>query len=185
MPLSIIFAEDDSYLPSLYNNYIMPISKKDFSTFEQADNDWMLQKEGVFKVNTMVLPKYLLESRDDILELMLQLLENKSYILTKSNEYYIPDRNAYKKFNFDHENLVYGFDMEKQQFNIASYKSDGYYGGSLISFDEYFDALKYNEYTVLHLISLAKHPIISRNSILKNAAHILAIIYPAATENMI
>lgn len=147
IPLGIVFAKDNSYLPSLYNNYIMPISKKDFSTFEQADNDWMLQKEGVFKVNTMVLPKYLLQSRDDILELMLQLLENKSYILTKSNEYYIPDRNAYKKFNFDHENLVYGFDMEKQQFNIASYKNDGYYGGSLISFDEYFDALKYNEFT--------------------------------------
>lgn len=147
IPLGIVFAKDNSYLPSLYNNYIMTISKKDFSTFEQADNDWMLQKEGVFKVNTMVLPKYLLQSRDDILELMLQLLENKSYILTKSNEYYIPDRNAYKKFNFDHENLVYGCDMEKQQFNVASYKNDGYYGGSLIRFDEYFDALKYNEFT--------------------------------------
>ena len=147
IPLSIVFAHDDSYLPSLYNNYIMPISKKDFSTFEQADNDWMLQREGVFKVNTMVLPKYLLQSRDAMLELMFRLIENKSYILTKSNEYYIPGRNAYKAFNFDHENLVYGFDMEKQQFNIASYKSDGYYGGSPISFDEYFDALKYNEFT--------------------------------------
>lgn len=147
IPLSIIFAADDSYLPSLYNNYIIPISKKDFSTFEQAENDWMLQREGVFKSHSMVLPKYLLESRDAILELMFRLLTNKSYILTKSNEYYIPNRNAYKTFRFDHENLVYGFDTEKQQFNIASYKSDGYYGGSLISFDEYFDSLKYNEFT--------------------------------------
>ena len=147
-PLSILFAEGDSFLPWMYSNhnYIMMYGKKDFSLFNQSDNDWMHGNERVFKKHTVVLPKYILKRNDIVNDLIMGLVEKNYYIITKSDEYYIPGRRSYMNRHFDHENMVYGFDKTKKIFNIASYTDKGYFGGTEISFEDYITALNENEY---------------------------------------
>lgn len=149
LPLGILFAENQKFLPWMYSNhnYIMMSGKKDFSSFNQSDNDWMHGIEGVFKKNFVVLPKYILDRQDIIISLIIDLLENGSYILADLNEYYVPQRRAYMKRNFDHVNMLYGFDKTRNVFYIASYTDKGYYGGTEIAFDEYIISLKNSQYT--------------------------------------
>ncbi len=147
-PLSILFAGNKNFLPWMYSNhnYIMMVSKKDFTSFEQEDSDWMHGREGVFKRDYIMLPKYILDKKDTILELIVSIIENNGYIITVSDEYYIPERRAYMTRHFCHENMAYGFDKTREIFNIAGYTDKGYYGGTEISFDDYITALKQNKF---------------------------------------
>ena len=156
-PLGILFADSDRFLPWMYShhNYIMMCGKKDFTEFNQSDNDWMHGKDGVFNKHTVILPKYILEKKHMVIEMITDLIENNCYIIAKPNEYYIPKRRAYGKRHFDHENMVYGFDKSEETFCLASYTEEGYYGGTEISFDDYITALRENEYDdfTLNIIS--------------------------------
>ena len=56
------------------------------------------------------------------------------------NEYYIPNRPAYKNHNFYHDLLIYGYNKNNQNFSTIAYNKDGLYKSQLISFTNIIEA---------------------------------------------
>lgn len=52
-------------------------------------------------------------------------IRNDYYLCVDLNEYYIPNRMAYKAFSYEHYNLLFGFDDEKNEYDLLGYDSNG------------------------------------------------------------
>lgn len=52
-------------------------------------------------------------------------VEQDYYLNVCLNEFYIPDRKAYGKYDYEHYNLLYGFDDEKSLYYILGYNARG------------------------------------------------------------
>ena len=103
----------------------------------------------------------------DIVEFIINAIDSNTYVDIWLDEYYIPVKNAYKRYSKPHNNLVYGYDKEKKYFYMAGYVQDGVnqfvgtYGIFHITFNELYDAYKncpYNEwYKSIYLYSIESH----------------------------
>jgi len=140
-PLSVIASEDLDYLPWLYSNYIQlyydPTSitglnfyfngfVPNFFTVSNPLLDIQIIKKETLHINNI-----------NIVSFILNLLDNGKYFETSINEYYISNRTAYLKRNFDHEMLVYGYDLNKKCFYTLGYDKSGLYSTTEVSFDTF------------------------------------------------
>lgn len=80
-------------------------------------------------------------------------IDSNKYIYTFLDEFYIPKRNAFNKFHFNHDSLIYGYDNDKRIYNIVGFDSSGNYSISEISFEILYRAIC-NENICLILLKL-------------------------------
>lgn len=58
------------------------------------------------------------------------------------NEFYVPNRISYKIQNFDHQNLIYGYDDDSQTFLVSGYASSKQYEQSVMSYVDFKESIK-------------------------------------------
>lgn len=68
------------------------------------------------------------ELKYDVINTVINALNNEKYVEVCVNEFYIPEREAYKTYPFRHNILLYGYDEKKKEFYTAGYKEDGHFG---------------------------------------------------------
>ncbi len=76
----------------------------------------------------------------NIIEKLIMYINRGYYIYMELNEYYIPNRPAYKNHNFYHDLLIYGYNKNNQNFSTIAYNKDGLYKSQLISFTNIIEA---------------------------------------------
>ncbi len=81
--------------------------------------------------------EYIFKTNIDIIEFVKKSIEAGYYIVTYIDEFYIPERNAYKKEHFKHELMIYGFDLSKKEFKLLGYNNKNIYSTSSVSFSEF------------------------------------------------
>lgn len=69
-------------------------------------------------------------------------INNNKYICTMLNEFYVPNRLPYKKKEFEHDVLIYGYSTEKKLINIIGYNEKNKYKVSNISYGEFCKAFR-------------------------------------------
>lgn len=61
----------------------------------------------------------------DFSKLVKTYLSNGIYLDVYINEFYIKNRKAYNSYKYYHSNLIYGYDDDREIFNIMGYDSQG------------------------------------------------------------
>jgi hypothetical protein len=69
--------------------------------------------------------------------LIINYIDRGYYILAIVNDFFIPDRQAYQKFNLKHDILLYRYDFMNKRFDAIGYNKDGTYGHSFVDFDDF------------------------------------------------
>lgn len=84
------------------------------------------------------------EQRNLYMEIISKINEGY-YYYSFVDEYYIPNRPAYKKFHNTHDLLIYGYDLSNNQFNIIGFNKKMQYVESHVSFEDFMKGLSFSE----------------------------------------
>lgn len=137
-PFSVLLAQDSDTIYFALNNftqlYFRNYAKKAPFNFNYS---WFKYWKCI-DVHNIIRSDYIKIWRMPIVELIKHSIDNGGYVYAIVNEFYIPHRKSYMKFNYDHDILVYGYDEEK--FYILGYDENVHYSATEVSFSEFEDA---------------------------------------------
>lgn len=149
--LSII-SSDDNCLPWYYSNYIQLCGLKDYKVPFDLPLDFYMgpRKDSNYYVNTnwltfMSTDRQLVESTcGDIIKYVIACIDRDHYVALQIDEFYMEDRWAYQSRKWDHENLIFGYDLERQIFHIIGFKgTNRKFEASEISFEVFKKAYEH------------------------------------------
>ncbi len=82
--------------------------------------------------------EFLYKTYTNIIDFITKSIELGYYVTTYTDEFYIPQRVAYiRKIHFRHEIMIYGFDLNNEEFNVIGYDDKGNYTETLVSFSQF------------------------------------------------
>ncbi|MFS0986688.1 hypothetical protein [Enterococcus durans] len=87
------------------------------------------------KIQRNFMKRYL--NKINIVDLIVQTIKNDTYVYLFLNEYFLPNRFAYKTENWTHDNLIIGFDLDQSIFYLLGYGMNGLIEISEVSFVEF------------------------------------------------
>lgn len=93
-------------------------------------------------------------------------INNDEYVYLVVNERYIPKRKSYRRYDFNHSILVYGYNDEKGSFITVGYQKDGKFVSQWIKYDVLKRA--YLEHQKLKEIINGKQPCVAYTLKIKN-----------------
>lgn len=142
--LNILLNYEES-LPWFYSNYIQLMSGTGFNFNCQLTfyPNWFssipLLKYHAIKVSE-------LEPGTDIIRFLTDCVDNKNYIYSDFDEFYIPDRRLYGKSHYLHDFFIYGYDAQQKEFYIMGFDQKREYKSSKIKF-EHFERAFFSDVT--------------------------------------
>lgn len=135
-----VMAQHPDFHNWFYTNYIQlcyyaaSSKSKPILDFYQHNKNSPLIRE-MYMAKTMVTPY------TSLLTFLKDRIDEGNYIVTFSNEYYIPRRRSYQKHHYVHDILIYGYDSKKDIFEIAGFNDKFSYETAEISSSLIEDAL--------------------------------------------
>ncbi len=97
---------------------------------------------GIPWLNTHSIDNYILtDCNININQVITHSLMRDNYMVCHLDEFYVPSRPSYQKEHYFHENMIYGFDNNKKEYDILGYDHKGvFFNSSKISFDAFEQA---------------------------------------------
>ena len=80
-------------------------------------------------------------STESVLDMIKYMINNNYYLRGLINEFYVPNRIAYNKYDHEHDFLIYGYNDEYQYFNIIGYDHDMFYKETVLPFENTYNGL--------------------------------------------
>ncbi len=77
-----------------------------------------------------------------IISFIIDSIQDDKYICTKLNEFYVPERFSYRKTDFEHDALIYGYSQENRTVHIIGFNDRRNYRKGVVSFEEFCRAFK-------------------------------------------
>ena len=117
--------------------------------YSRTTKTMMSQTEMSAKNFTNLLEIYtipketLMDSKEQLVNYFINLIELRYYICLRLDEYYVPERYAYQSKHFFHSNFIYGFDKKKEIFLLLGFEK--YIKLTEIGFEEFIKALQYDK----------------------------------------
>lgn len=137
-PMSILEANGDEYYEWLYTNYIQLNShndiKKSGDLFLAFYDNQALKSPYLIRENTKW--SSLSKLKISIHEYIEQYIDMDYYLYFQVDEFFIPERGAYKKRHYLHDILVYGYNSGKEYY-VVGYNQDGLYVTSKVSCSQF------------------------------------------------
>ena len=141
---SIIFSENEKYLPYLLSNYVQIIfyNQPPYTWLNYYGENWMLSKDGLIKQNTVNIPDFIMNKGEfDMAHIACKCLNEGYYVYGPYNEYHIPGKPAYLIEYYPNDYVLYGYDDETKEFLSAGFVNE-IYTPFRIPFEAYKNALK-------------------------------------------
>ncbi len=91
----------------------------------------------------------------DVVNDVMAILERGEYVIGFWDEYYVKNKQAYKKRKFSHNYIIVGYDEEEKRFFSAGYVGDRHWKEFDVGFSEFNEAVKANYDHYAHIESLA------------------------------
>ncbi len=143
-PLGIIKANLQEYDIWLCNKLVNTILKLN-GEFNSYDKDLWSIEEGVTSEQYLVLhPETFTYSGLDLIQFNKEMLSEGFYIIGQYNEFYIEGKAAYKKYNFNHDYVIFGYDDKEKVFKSAGYLISGNYDFFDIPYQAYYNSVVSN-----------------------------------------
>ncbi|MFC5404219.1 hypothetical protein [Cohnella soli] len=148
-PLSILSTQEQ-YLPWFYSNYIQLICKKNITlsntvfldfyshVFEENFNETVFFTCHPFlEIKNLVLPSNVLSA-----DLFFSMLIEKYYVYLKLNEFFLPNRSAFQRDHYFHDNLLHGVDEKNKEAFFFGFNKNKNYSSDSLSFEKFELALE-------------------------------------------
>lgn len=92
------------------------------------------------------------------------------YHYTFVDEYYIPQRRAYRKFHNSHDLLIFGYNLSNNSFNVIGFDENSLYTETSVSFKEFVKSVKLskNKYSRYIKIKDDVHYTVDKDKIIDN-----------------
>ncbi|PZD96803.1 hypothetical protein DNH61_06290 [Paenibacillus sambharensis] len=125
-----------------YSNYIQLRCFKDFQSNYDVPFDFYMgirRDRNYYYLNPYLQAhslshRFLARAFPDLVSFLIQCLNSGLYIDLMLDEYFIPERRAYKQTKYDHANLIYGYDTGSEQFLLLGHSPGGVFKASAASF---------------------------------------------------
>lgn len=123
--------DENAYVNWLYSNFIQLEYGPRILNDKPLDYFMPIEKRNNKNYNNPFLKLYelnynvLFTLKIDFSKLVKTYLSNGIYLDVYINEFYIKNRKAYNSYKYYHSNLIYGFDDDREIFNIMGYDSQG------------------------------------------------------------
>lgn len=135
--LSIIQKCDEQGINYVYNNYIQLLYKTESDGHITFDYIFPRYNNlSTFRTCSIDKPTFTINSIN-IKDFIIRGLLCKKYVIGSVDEYYIPNRLAYKHHHFGHDILLYGYNAKKNIFNVIGYTDSRHYLPSTVDCDEF------------------------------------------------
>ncbi|NBI27603.1 hypothetical protein [Chengkuizengella marina] len=82
----------------------------------------------------------ILKYRENIVDFTIEWINEGYYFCTHLNELHVPNTRAYQFRDFPHSNLIFGYDKDQSNFDIAYFDKDGKLAFGKIGFEDYSNA---------------------------------------------
>lgn len=114
-------------------------------------SEWPNNINALIK-HKFVINKQTIKNIRELLTLICSFISKGYYLFTKNNNKYIWNKGAYQLYDSVSENLVYGYNLEKELFYIAGKTVDKDFDGYTITFDTFIKSLLERDVNTLSLI---------------------------------
>ncbi|WP_026505053.1 hypothetical protein [Butyrivibrio sp. NC3005] len=144
-PLGIMKANGIDYKKWLYSNYIQINCHDDIVKEKEVFNVFY----GEVGINAPYLnvQKYSLDflkrADMDLIQFFKKCIELDCYVYLKMDEFYIPQRDEYRKETFIHDEMITGYD--ESGFGVLGYDDKGKISKMILGFDEFLLAVSSND----------------------------------------
>lgn len=137
-PLGIIKANIKDYDSWLCNKLINCICRPNYS-FDCIEEDiWSMGDGLTFFQGMRLTPETFSVNGFNLIEFNKSMLSKGFYITGTYNEFYIPQKMPYKKADFNHDYVLFGYDDEKKVFKSAAYLDNEIYSYFEIGYENYY-----------------------------------------------
>ena len=137
-PLGIIKSNIKDYDSWLCNKLINCICRPNYIFDSLEDDIWSTRDGLTFSQGMWLTPETFATTGFDLIRFNKSMLEKGFYITGTYNEFYIPQKIPYRKVDFNHDYVIFGYDDEIQSFNSAAYLNNEIYSFFDISYDNYY-----------------------------------------------
>lgn len=156
-PLAIM-SSHDYFSPWLHSNYIQLYCAKNFEDLACPFNFYLYQDFNNFNLlECSRINREVLLSVTNILDFTINSIKQGYHVLLFLNEFFIPNRRAYNRKDYNHDLLISGYDIDKNIFNVSTYINKRF-SEFTITFNEFVDAYTYTNYNcndyagIIHLL---------------------------------
>ncbi len=163
--LSILSNYEDIY-PWIFSNYIQLYINKDYIhnwgdfyfpfPYESRPSDtckWIL---------TQAIHRDTIERKwESIINFIIDSINSNNYVHTNVNYFYMPLGPIYNKYHYNHDILIYGFDLNEEVLYVADFFDMGKYSYEKISFSDFSKA--YSTYSLAENIDYLYSMVYSYN----------------------
>lgn len=160
-PINIILSKYNKQEDKLLLNFFTNVFRGKSMQYYESN----YQKWDCFNIKKLTVYKNLFINQ------LMKLIDDNIYIhITKVNEYYIPNRRAFNKYNYIHDLLVIGYNKLEETFLIAGFNENNNFMKTEVKFTQMLSSCFYeSNYTELILISVKENYnyIINTNKIKK------------------
>lgn len=130
-----ILMTDEQNISFFYQNYVSMLVKH----MHQSHVDFAY--DGLYACDRGPLRKFILRGPvQDIHEVIREGLAAGCYVVLNLNEYHLPHRDAYQKYYFRHDLLLYGYDAKQKKYMTVGLDDQYHYHAQEYSFTAVEDA---------------------------------------------
>lgn len=139
-----ILSNYKSYEGWLYNNYIGVFISKNFNNEDLALMNYLIRPFDIPGLEVSELSRDFFYSLNvDSIEFFKKKLADGYYVYVHLNEYFLYDREYFRRNDFTHDQLIVGFDDTGRSFKILGYNNRGKQEVSEVNYDSFKYSLKY------------------------------------------
>ncbi len=145
----MLWTGDEFFKNWFYTNYIQLHSSHDMSLSYDVKLDYYLGYQSFGRYNSFnpwikesAIDPLLLEGGDCI-DTVKRIIDAGYCIGLMLNERYLKNRWAYNDLDFDHENMVYGYDSDEQKIYICGFNAHQHFTFEAISFEVFRKAYQH------------------------------------------
>lgn len=132
----VLFADNQRWMPYYLSNHILLTCNDLFDV--TCDDMIMYEDKDVFDRKFF---GFEIQNSEEMKEDIISKINEGYYASVTVDEIFLPYRNAYEKYSFYHDILIYGYDLEKNIFYTAGYDNT-----------EHFTCLEHNIDTIIKSI---------------------------------
>ncbi|PYG87831.1 amino acid adenylation domain-containing protein [Ruminiclostridium sufflavum DSM 19573] len=138
LPLCAILPHD-KYLPWYYSSFIQIFSfiDREGKLFVDYMEPCSCYNEILHLVN---IAFHLLNGKEKIIDFIIEKISLGYCLMMFVDEYYLPDKWAYKKKHFIHPSLIYGYDNEREQLRAIGFDRNMLFTELIFNYSEFREA---------------------------------------------
>lgn len=124
----------------IYNLFISLVYKSDKLSCIEFNLPYFLSMDGLFISGYVMYPKEYVHDAE-LIEMVKKCINNGIYVTGLWNEFYVPQKHAYQRYNFVRNYLIYGYDDATGCFESAGYIGQNTWGLFKVSYSDFLQAL--------------------------------------------